>query len=137
MRSIVLIEATTSLRTLLDAVGAAAIDRTTVVAGQLNQAIGSLRANADAAIAGFSFGGGLVNVFALLRLAGASFAAVDAIRQEAAGLVVSSGLAGVVVDAVLLRTPTSPAAIKSRRREACSTRHSISASTRPRTILTR
>ena len=103
MQQSILNEAAGALRTLIDAVMAVPIDRTTVVAGSLNQAAGSLRAGAETAIDGLSFGGALADLFRLLRQAGASFAAVDAVRVQGLQTATRSGVAGVVVDTVVLQ----------------------------------
>lgn len=97
-----LAEAVAALRAALDAVAAAPIDRTTQLAGRLAQARGSLRALAADAILGATAGSQIAAIFTLLRQAGASFAAVDAIRQQALARVVASSVAGVIVDTVVL-----------------------------------
>jgi prophage DNA circulation protein len=96
-------EATSSLQQMLDAINAVAIDSTSSAAGLLRQATGSLRAGAASAIIAANVGSSLVNVFMQLRLAGASFLAVDAIRAQALALAPVSAIAGVIVDAVMLQ----------------------------------
>jgi prophage DNA circulation protein len=96
-------EATVILRALLTAVLAAPSDRTSTAAGALRAAVGALSANAAAEIAGFSFGDRLVDIFALLRDAGAGFIGVDTVRAAAASRSAVSALGGVVADAVALQ----------------------------------
>jgi prophage DNA circulation protein len=91
-------EAAAALRGILDLVLAAPIDRASSVAGSLNQAARSLRTYAESAITGRTFGTQLAAVFTLLRQAGGSFAAVDAIRVSGLGVAVVGNAAAAVVD---------------------------------------
>lgn len=98
-----LAEAAGILRQMLALIAAAPTDRSSKDAVNLMHALGALGANAEISIATFAFGAPLVAIFGLARTAGASFEAIDAIRQQAAVLAPISSLAKVIADAVVLQ----------------------------------